>query len=81
MQRRKIAFTISSDSQPAGFERSPGAVSTHNLDSNQAKNGQVYGPAASERLGNRSQFRRSLVGERSRLRLVNALQWRGSEAG
>src|ERR1039458_8171859 len=63
------------------FERSPGAVSTHGPGVEAGKNGEVHGSAAGERLGTCSQLGRPLLGQRSRLRLVDTLHWQGSQGG
>src|SRR5208283_2434475 len=86
---RRILYAASQDCchnlpracRNALFERSPGAVSTYESGFESGKNGQVHGSAAGERLGTCSQLGKPLLGQRSRLRLVDNLHWQGSQGG
>src|ERR1700733_12662656 len=76
-----LVHTFSRAHGIACFSNSSGAVSTYKSGVESDSLGKTHRPAASERLGPRPQFRRTLLGQRSRHRLVDNLQWSRRQAG
>jgi len=82
MQRHKMALTLCLGL--AVLFVSNAALAQYqlkNLVSNQIKAAKFADPAASERLGPCSERGQPLLGQRSRLRLVDNLHWRRSQRG